>query len=139
MGTYTHNLEQKNRLAIPSKFRSELGESFVLTVSPSGERCLLAYTFEDWDDVMQKLVSEEPSENTVLRQRMIYMNTERIDIDSKGRMTIPMRFMEKVGLKNEVLMLGDGFHLELWDPQEFEQMLGHYKDQMENQKTYYYK
>lgn len=139
MGTSTHNLDQQNRLAIPTKMRTELGDSFVLTVSPSGEHCLLVYAFEDWDDVMQKLISEEPSEETMLRQRMIYMNTERIDLDSKGRMTIPTRFMEKAGFKNEVFLLGNGYHLELWDPEEFGQMLGRNKERMENQKTYYYK
>ncbi|MBR5618429.1 MAG: hypothetical protein IKW76_01695 [Clostridia bacterium] len=139
MGTYTHNLDQQNRLAIPTKVRAELGDSFVLTVSPSGEDCLLAYSFEDWDDVMQKLIDEEPSEFTMIRQRMISINTVRADIDAKGRITIPTRFMEKAGFREEVYMLGNGYHLELWAPDKFDEMLSRYKDFTENQKTYFYK
>ncbi len=136
MGTYTHNLDQKNRLAIPAKLRAELGDSFVLTFSPSGERCLLAYAFEDWDDVMQKLLDQPSSEDLMLRQRNIYMNSDKIDLDAQGRMTIPTRFMEKAGFTREVFMLGTGFHLELWDPEEFQKMLERNKEIMENQITY---
>lgn len=137
MGQYTHNLDQKNRLQIPAKMRAELGDSFVLTLSPSGERCLLAYPFEEWDLVMENLASETPTRDTMLRQRKIYMNTDKIDLDSQGRMTIPSRFMEKAGFKQEVFMLGCGSHLELWDTAEQQKMLEDDGETMDNQVTYY--
>ena len=135
-GAYTHNLDQKNRLAIPAKLRSELGDSFVLTLSPCGERCLLAYTFDDWDDVMQDYLSEPSSEDQMLRQRKLYMNTDRMDLDSQGRMTIPARFVELAGFRREVFMLAVGYHVEFWDPEEYQKMLVEKKDRMDSQKGY---
>ena len=137
MGEYTHNLDQKNRLQIPAKMRTELGESFVLTVSPNGDQCLLAYAFEDWDFVMEQLSNEVPSRETMNRQRMIYMNTDKIDLDAQGRMTIPTRFMEKAGFKQEVYMLGCGTHLELWDPTAHTQWLEDNEESIANQKTFF--
>ena len=138
-GSFTHNLDQQNRLAIPAKLRAELGDSFVLTISPSGERCLLAYTFEDWDDVMQKLSDQPASEELMLKQRYIYMDTVKADLDSHGRVTIPTQFMEKAGFQSEVLMLGVGSRMELWDPEEFRQMQERTRARIENQKIYFNK
>ena len=137
MGEYTHNLDQKNRLQIPAKMRTELGDSFVLTVSPSGDQCLLAYAFEDWDFVMEQLTKEEPSRETVMRQRKIYKNTDKIDLDAQGRMTIPARFMEKAGFKQEVYMLGCGTHLELWDPTEYQKWCDENEESLENQEAFF--
>lgn len=136
LGMYTHSLEQQNRLAIPAKLRSELGKSFVLTVSPSGERCLLAYKYEDWDDVMEKLNDQPSSEELTFTQRSIYLNSVSVSLDKNGRISIPIRFMEAVGLKDEVCILGTGFRLELWDQKEFEKMTEQTRARMENKKIY---
>ena len=136
MGRYTHNLDQQNRLQIPAKMRTELGDSFVLTYSTSGDRCLLAYSFEDWDASMDALAEETPSRKTVLRQRQIYMYTDKIDLDGQGRMTIPSFLKEKAGFENEVFMLGAGSHLELWNPDEYKKMLEENEEQFETQLTY---
>ena len=119
--------------------RAELGESFVLTLSPSGEPCLLAYSIADWDDVTDKLLEDEPSEFTVMRQRMISINSELVEVKAKGLITIPARFVKEVGLKDEVYLLGNGHHLELWAPENYAQMLKRYESLKENQKTYFYK
>lgn len=137
MGEYTHNLDQKNRLQIPAKMRTELGDSFVLTVSSTRDRCLLAFTFEDWDDVMEDLNSKEPTRETVNKRRWIYMNTDKIELDSQGRMTIPARFMERAGFKQEVYMLGCGTHLELWDPSEHQKWFLENEEELENTETFY--
>ena len=48
-GIYQHTLDAKGRLFIPAKLREELGETFYVTISP--EKCLSAYSQENWDDV----------------------------------------------------------------------------------------
>ena len=136
MGRYTHNLDQQNRLQIPAKLRTELGDSFVLTFSTSGEKCLLAYSFEDWDISMEALADEVPTRDTMLRQRKIYMNTDKIDLDGQGRMTIPAFLKEKAGFRNEVFMLGAGSHLELWDPEAYEAMCKENEERFEKEATY---
>lgn len=135
-GRFTHNLEQKTRLAIPAKLRAELGNSFVLTVSPSGEKCLRAYTFEDWDFVMDKLNDQPSSEELTIMQRLIYLDTVSVSLDKYGRISIPTEFLEAVGIEHEVFMLGTGFHLELWNPEEFKKMEAQTRARMENKKIF---
>ena len=137
MGTYTHNLDQKNRLAIPAKIRAELGESFILTVSPNGERCLLAYTFDGWDRVMERINDQPSSEELMLTQRFIYMNSDKIDLDGQGRMTIPAQFMQAAGFQKEVRILGVGERVEFWDPNEFRAMEERNRALMQSRKIYF--
>lgn len=134
-GRFNHNLEQKNRLAIPAKLRSELGKSFVLTVSTS-ERCLRAYTFEDWDFVMEKLNDQPSSEELTTIQRLIYMKTVSVSLDKYGRISIPIEYLEEVGIEHEVFMLGTGFHLELWSPEEYKKMEQKTMEDMKNKKVF---
>ncbi len=122
VGTYTHNLEQTTRLAIPAKMRAELGKEFMLARSPSGEPCLLVYSFEDWDDVMASVNDQDASEELTFIQRSIYADAEIVSLDKYGRISVPKRFLEAAGLEHEVVLLGTGFHLELWSPEEFEKM-----------------
>ena len=55
MGEYRHSLDAKNRLIIPSRFREELGASFVVTRYLEG--CLTVYTNEQWNRIAAKLAA----------------------------------------------------------------------------------
>ena len=134
---YTHNLDQTNRLAIPAKIRADLGDRFYLTVSLSGERCLMAYTVDGWEQVMARINDRPADEELMLMQRMIYVNSARIDLDGSGRMTIPQPFMEAAGFRKEVHILGVGARVEFWDPEEYEKMLAYTRERMAGQKIYF--
>ena len=123
MGQYTHNLDQKNRLAIPAKLREALGESFVLCKAPNGETCLFAYSMEDWQGAMQAINDQPPSRELTMRQRIIHMNADTVETDKQGRITIPPRFMDYAKFEQEVFIVGAGRRVELWAPAEWERML----------------
>ena len=53
MGEFHHNIDDKGRLVIPTKFRMELGESFVL--ARGLEKCLYAYSMTEWNKLVEKL------------------------------------------------------------------------------------
>ena len=53
MGEFHHNIDEKNRLVIPSKFRTELGEKFVITRGL--DKCLFVYSIEEWNKFADKL------------------------------------------------------------------------------------
>lgn len=122
MGNYTHNLDQKNRLAIPAKLREDLGDCFVLCVPQNGDRCLFGYSLENWQRLMDKLNDEPSNHNLTLKQRFIHYYSDRVDVDKQGRFTIPPRFMEKAGFSREVFILGAGRRVEFWDPEEWARM-----------------
>lgn len=53
MGEFHHNIDDKGRLIIPSKFRYELGEKFVVTRGL--ENCLFVYSLEEWSKIVSRL------------------------------------------------------------------------------------
>ena len=53
MGEFHHNLDDKGRIVMPSKFRLELGESFVLTRGL--DECLFIYSKSEWNNLVSKL------------------------------------------------------------------------------------
>ena len=53
MGEFHHNLDEKGRLIIPSKFRNELGEAYVITKGL--DKCLFIYSITEWDKIVSKL------------------------------------------------------------------------------------
>ena len=122
MGQYTHNLDQKNRLAIPAKIREQLGESFVLCKPQNGDRCLYGYANEDWAKMMERFDSQEPSRKLTLQRRLIFKNTDRVEVDKQGRITIPAYFMDAAEFDREIFILGTGRHVEFWNPAVWDAM-----------------
>lgn len=116
MGQYTHNLDQKNRLAIPAKIREQLGEGFVLCKPQNGDRCLFGYSDEDWKGLMDRFDSQPPSRKLTLQRRKIFQNAVHVDFDKQGRISIPPYFMEAAGFEHEIFILGTGRHVEFWNP-----------------------
>ena len=53
MGEFHHNIDEKGRLILPSKFRNELGDKFIVTRGL--EKCLYVYSMEDWNKIVTKL------------------------------------------------------------------------------------
>lgn len=123
MGEYMHSLDQRNRLAIPAKLRETLGDSFVICVAKNGDRCLFGYTNAGWKAIMDKLNEQAPSYNLTRSQRIMHMNADTVELDSKGRITLPLRFMQQVGIENEVMILGVGRRVEFWSKEEWERMV----------------
>ena len=122
MGQYTHNLDQKNRLAMPAKLREALGDNFVLCVAPNGDNCLFAYSPEGWEKIMEHLTNQTPSKLLTMQQRRVYMYADTVETDKQGRITIPSEFVQKAKLEREVLIRGIGTRVELWSPEEWDKM-----------------
>ena len=88
MGEFHHNLDEKNRLIIPSKFREELGKKFVVTRGL--EECLFVYSLDEWNKIVEKLRSL-PFTNKDARtfMRMFLSGATECELDSNGRIIIP--------------------------------------------------
>ena len=110
-GEYQHSLDNKGRLFIPAKLRDELGEVFFITLSM--DRCLCAYSAEDW-----KIFSDKVSAMPFVKQRKmrpLFAHAARCELDSQGRALIPQNLREYAGLTKSVTVVGCNNHAELWD------------------------
>jgi MraZ protein len=115
-GEYRYSLDEKNRLMIPARIRSEIaGNSVVLTRGV--EQCLWLFTHEEWKKVCQSLIGSTSlfQEKARLMQRRIVAPAQETEIDRSGRIIIPNTLKEFAGLKKDCIILGIQTYLEIWD------------------------
>ena len=111
-GEYQHSLDSKGRLFIPAKLRDELGEVFFVTLSM--ERCLCAYSSENWQAFSDKVNAMPYVKQR--KMRPLFAHAARCELDSQGRTLIPQNLREYAGLTKAVTVVGcNNNHAELWD------------------------
>ena len=119
MGEFDHTTDPKGRLIVPSKFREELGDTFVVTKGLDG--CLLAYAKPEWDRVTTGL-RELSLVNKNGRQiiRIFFAGAAEIEMDKQGRILIPEKLREFAGITKDVVSVGADNKLEIWSKDRYE-------------------
>ena len=114
MGEYHHNIDEKNRLIIPSKFRGELGEKFVITRGL--ENCLFVYSYSEWENIVSKLkalpFTKKDSRNFT---RFFLSGATECTLDKSGRVCITSPLVHYAGLTSSCVIIGANDRLEIWD------------------------
>lgn len=116
IGEYYHNMDAKGRVSIPSKFRDDLGGTFVL--SKGLDDCLYAYSVKEWEGFQQELLSLRGAEAQKVR-RFFFSGATECEIDAQGRVVIPPNFREYADLKKELVILGVSNRAEIWDKEKW--------------------
>ena len=113
MGEYSHTIDTKGRLIIPSRFREELGETFVVTKGLDG--CLFAFSDEEWKAFEIKLKSL-PLTNKNARQfaRFFVAGATPCELDKQGRILLPATLREFAVLEKDVVLTGMLNRIEIW-------------------------
>ncbi len=111
IGEYYHNLDSKGRVSIPSKFRDDLGGTFVL--SRGLDNCLYAYSVKEWEGFQQELLALRGADAQKIR-RFFFSGASECEIDSQGRAVIPPSFRAYAGLEKEIVILGVSNRAEIW-------------------------
>ena len=120
MGKYQHNLDQKNRLAVPTKLRGNLGSEFVVCKPLTKDiHCLYLYSLEGWQALVERMSEKATGEMLTKIQRKLFINAERVECDTQGRFTIRTDFCEYANLQKAVTVFGAGQRIELWNPEAF--------------------
>ena len=118
LGQYDINIDDKGRVRIPSKFKAQLGEDFIICFSSS--TCLCVYPEERWNklyDQVNNLSEFDPMAEEF--QRTIYPNATWGEFDSAGRVLIPIKYREYAQLKKELIVVGLGDRFEIWDAENW--------------------
>ncbi len=114
IGQYSHLIDPKKRLAVPSKFRKQLGAKVVITRGI--DNCLFVYPMKEWNDLAEKLSKLPISKsNTRAFSRLMLAGAMDTEIDSQGRILIPDYLKEYAALKDKVIIAGLYNRLEIWD------------------------
>ncbi len=103
VSNYYHNLDAKNRLFIPVRFRDQLGERFY--IMPGPESSLFVYTEKDFNEIAEQYRSTHRD----LKQQMdFFSSVNEASVDNQGRVTLDVRHVNHAGLKKEVAIIGSG-------------------------------
>lgn len=119
IGQYKHTIDSKKRLALPVKFRGELGNKVVVTKGV--EKCLVVYTEKEWQVVSLKL-SNLPISQTEARSftRHFLASATEITLDKLGRILLPDYLKQYADLKKNVVISGLSNRLEIWEETKWE-------------------
>ena len=128
IGEYIHTLDPKKRIALPAKFRKELGKKVVITHGL--DNCLFVYKMEAWKKVSEKIASLPMGQaDTRGFGRFMLAGAVESDIDSIGRVLVPDFLKDFAKLETHVAVIGVHDRVELWN----EKVWGAYKGRIEKQ------
>ncbi|MDD3278949.1 MAG: division/cell wall cluster transcriptional repressor MraZ [Lachnospiraceae bacterium] len=118
MGEYSHTIDTKGRLIIPSKFREQLGSEFVLTKGLDG--CLSIYPMEEWE-TFEKQLRSLPLTNKNARtfSRFFVAGATACELDKQGRILVPSTLREFADLDKDVVLTGNINRIEIWSKQKW--------------------
>ena len=129
MGEYHHNIDDKNRLIIPSKFREGLNSEFIITRGI--ENCLFVYSKEDWQKIVTKLESLPFTKKDARNfTRFFLSGAVLVEFDKQGRAGISQALVNYAKIDKECVIIGVGNRLEIWSKQEWEDFFNSAKNNM---------
>ncbi len=119
IGEYEHSLDAKGRLIMPAKLRTDMGERFIITKGLDG--CLFAFSQNEWENFETKLkalpLSDKNARNFV---RFFLSGAIECEIDKQGRFLISNNLRTAANLEKEVIIIGVGTRLEIWNKTTWE-------------------
>lgn len=119
MGEFHHSIDDKARLVLPSKFRDELGDTFIITRGLEG--CLFVYSKSEWINIVSKL-KELPFTKKDARAFLRFFLSGAIEcqVDKQGRVALPSSLVNYARLINKCVIIGVNDRLEIWSEESFD-------------------
>lgn len=116
-GRFEIKMDQKGRMNFPSALFDEENSSFVVTNSQyQGCRCLDIYPKQEWEKLEKKISGLSPLKKEVQAfQRFYIAGGQPIEAGNKGRVLIPKSLREYANLQDEIVIVGMGTKLEVWN------------------------
>ena len=119
LGRYEHNIDEKGRITIPSKFREELGDSVYITQGFDGNlQAFPSELFELMSSKVRSIGYLDPNSRRL--RRILFSNAEKAKFDNAGRILLPAFLRETANLKEIAVVVGSGEYFELWSPENWE-------------------
>lgn len=121
-GRYTHQVDTKGRLSIPSRFRETLAQAFdERLIITNFDQCLWAYPVAEWQELERKVAAlPQFMEEVKALQRVFISAAAECPIDRQGRILIPPTLREYAAIGREVVIVGMTRRFELWARERWE-------------------
>lgn len=119
LGEYRHNVDAKGRVSVPSKFRGDLGQSFVVTKGL--DNCLYLYSKDEWKKFEDKLknlpITSQEARSFV---RFFFAGASECEVDKQGRINIPQNLREYARIQKDVVIVGVSTRAEIWNSENWD-------------------
>lgn len=130
-GSFVHNLDDKGRLMIPRKMREELGYKVYIMKGFDGSLSL--YNEERYQKLIEEYTKLSFNQQKVRDYlRLQFASTYEMEVDKLGRVQLPTALLTKYNISKEVLVLGIGDHIEVWDKAKYEEYENGIRDEFES-------
>ncbi len=127
IGEYKHTIDDKGRLAVPTKFRKDLAKGAVVTRGL--DTSLFLFPKEEWDKLAEKLASLPLGQsNSRAFARLMLAGAMDVTLDKQGRVVLPEYLRTYAKLGKNTVVAGLYNRLEIWDEDRWQA----YKTQVEN-------
>ena len=118
MGEFNHTIDAKGRLIIPSRFREELGQEFVMTKGLDG--CLFVFPKNEWELFEEKLRDLPLTQKNARKfVRFFVAGANLCELDKQGRILVPQTLREFAGLEKDVILAGNLSRVEVWSKEKW--------------------
>ncbi len=122
IGEFEYRLDEKGRVPIPPKFRTEEIKKDGVVLSPGREKCIAIYPMSQWNQMATSITSG-PIISSKQRKlnRALFATAFYTELDAQGRIMVPANLRQYGGLNETVFMLGLNTHFELWSKEGWEE------------------
>jgi MraZ protein len=122
LGEFEHTIDEKGRVAVPARFREEIGDGLVLT--RGFDHCLQAFPRPVWQNLSERIsalsLGQEEARNL---RRLIFSGAAEVETDRQGRILIPLNLREYANLREQVVIAGLNTHFEIWSQERWQNVL----------------
>ncbi len=122
-GTVSHQLDAKNRIRIPAKFRNDLDAAYYFVAGAQG--CISVFpkaALEERLEALKNVRSSDPAK--MLAKRKIQSSVEKVEEDAQGRTLLSAFLRNHAKINKDVVTVGMGDYLEIWSKDAFEKYSG---------------
>ncbi len=125
----TATFDDKGRVVLPADYKNSMGgtvpkDQLTIELDPY-EKCINIYPVEAWERrvelITSKLNSNNPKDSRLLD--MFYRMFKIIQVPASCRINFPNNFLEKVNIKKDVVFVGQGERIRLWDAVNYEEYI----------------
>lgn len=128
LGTYEPKLDDKGRIILPAKFRDQLAGGLVITRGQ--ERCLYVFPNKTFESVLAKLQQAPMTSKEARAYTRVFLSGANDQIpDKQGRVTIPPLLRSYADLRKDLVIIGTGERVEIWDQEAWNVYLGANEDE----------
>ncbi len=131
-GSDTFKVDAKGRVSIPAPFRRVIEASdpdwkdglrpnIVIVYGPESQNWLEVHSMDAVNEIDEQIsLMQRGSPGRLLNEERMYGQSFEAQIDDDGRLTIPQKYRDKIGLKNEAFFISAGDYFLIWNPETYE-------------------